>query len=41
MEEIAERSVGLLLDRVDGLETGDGGVHVEVGFVLKIRESAP
>ena len=41
MEEIAERSVGLLLDRIDGLETGDGGVHVEVGFVLKIRESAP
>jgi DNA-binding LacI/PurR family transcriptional regulator len=41
MEEIAERSIGLLLDRIDGLEAADGGVHVEAGFVLKIRESAP
>jgi DNA-binding LacI/PurR family transcriptional regulator len=41
MDEIAERSIGLLLDRIDGLETGNGGVHVEAGFVLKVRESAP
>ncbi|MET3173129.1 UNVERIFIED_ORG: DNA-binding LacI/PurR family transcriptional regulator [Arthrobacter sp. UYCu721] len=41
MDEIAERSVGLLIDRIDGLEVGEGGVHVEAGFALKIRESAP
>lgn len=41
MDEIAERSIGLLLDRVEGREAGNGGVHVEAGFVLKIRESAP
>ncbi|MDR6414491.1 DNA-binding LacI/PurR family transcriptional regulator [Pseudarthrobacter sulfonivorans] len=41
MEEIAERSIGLLLDRIDGLEAGDGGVHVEAGYVRNIRESAP
>ncbi len=41
MDEIAERSIGLLLDRIDGLEAGGGGIHVEAGYVLKIRESAP
>lgn len=41
MDEIAERSVGLLIDRIDGLEAGGDGVHIEAGFVLKIRESAP
>lgn len=40
-DEIAERSVGLLIDRIEGLEPADDGVHVEAGFVLKIRESAP
>jgi DNA-binding LacI/PurR family transcriptional regulator len=41
MEEIAERSVALLLDRIEGQETDSHGVHVEAGFRLKIRESAP
>lgn len=41
MDEIAERSVALLLDRIAGRETADRGVHVEAGFELKIRESAP
>ncbi|MDQ5862695.1 MAG: substrate-binding domain-containing protein, partial [Actinomycetota bacterium] len=41
MDEIAERSVGLLIDRIDGLEAREDGAHVEAGFVLKIRESAP
>jgi len=41
MEEIAERSIAVLLDRIEGQETGDKGVHVEAGFQLKIRESAP
>lgn len=41
MEEIAERSVTLLLDRIEGQETDSQGVHVEAGFQLKIRESAP
>ncbi|WP_066287713.1 LacI family DNA-binding transcriptional regulator [Arthrobacter sp. B6] len=41
MDEIAERSIGLLIDRIEGLETADDGVHVEAGFMLKIRESAP
>ncbi len=41
MEEIAERSVALLLDRIEGQETDSQGVHVEAGFRLKIRESAP
>jgi DNA-binding LacI/PurR family transcriptional regulator len=41
MDEIAEKSVGLLLDRIEGLEPATGGVHVEAGFVLKIRDSAP
>ncbi|GAB5079419.1 LacI family DNA-binding transcriptional regulator [Arthrobacter sp. AD-310] len=41
MDEIAERSVALLLDRISGKETADQGVHVKAGFELKIRESAP
>lgn len=41
MDEIAERSIALLLDRIAGRETADRGVHVEAGFELKIRESAP
>lgn len=41
MDEIAERSIGLLIDRIEGLETADDGVHIEAGFVLTVRESAP
>lgn len=41
MDEIAERSVGLLIDRIDGLEARSGGVHAEAGFDLIIRDSAP
>ena len=41
MDEIAERPIGLLIDRIEGLETADAGVHIEAGFVLKVRESAP
>jgi DNA-binding LacI/PurR family transcriptional regulator len=41
MDEIAERSISLLLDRIAGNETAERGVHVEAGFQLKIRESAP
>lgn len=41
MDEIAERSVGLLIDRIDGLEARADGVHAEAGFDLKIRDSAP
>jgi DNA-binding LacI/PurR family transcriptional regulator len=41
MAEIAERSIGLLIDRIEGLEAADGGVHMAAGFVLKVRESAP
>jgi DNA-binding LacI/PurR family transcriptional regulator len=41
MQEIAERSVGLLIDRIEGKEKSDDGVHVEAGFELKIRTSAP
>lgn len=41
MDEIAERSIGLLLDRISGKETADQGVHMEAGYQLKIRESAP
>lgn len=41
MDEIAERSIGLLIDRIEGLETTDDGVHIEAGFVLTVRESAP
>lgn len=41
MDEIAERSIALLLDRIAGRETASQGIHVEAGFELKIRESAP
>ena len=41
MDEIAERSISLLLDRISGTETAASGVHVEAAFELKIRESAP
>ncbi|BAS06949.1 HTH-type transcriptional repressor PurR [Arthrobacter sp. Hiyo4] len=41
MDEIAERSVGLLIDRVNGLEAREDGVQSEAGFDLKIRDSAP
>jgi DNA-binding LacI/PurR family transcriptional regulator len=41
MDEIAERSITLLLDRLAGRETAGQGVHIEAGFELKIRESAP
>ena len=41
MEEIAERSIGLLIDRIEGLEAAEDGVHVEANFELKVRESAP
>ena len=41
MDEIAERSITLLLDRIAGREPSEQGVHVEAGFELKVRESAP
>lgn len=41
MDEIAERSVRLLIDRIERLEARDDGVHAEAGFVLKVRDSAP
>ncbi len=41
MEEIAERSIGLLIDRIEGHEAGDQAAHIEAGFQLKVRESAP
>jgi DNA-binding LacI/PurR family transcriptional regulator len=41
MAEIAERSIALLLDRIEGRETDSQGVHVEAGFQVKVRESAP
>jgi DNA-binding LacI/PurR family transcriptional regulator len=41
MAEIAERSIALLISRIEGLETTEHGVHVEAGFQLKVRESAP
>ncbi|MBT2596674.1 LacI family DNA-binding transcriptional regulator [Arthrobacter sp. ISL-72] len=41
MEEIAERSVKLLIDRIEGAEASSEGLHVEAGFELKVRESAP
>jgi DNA-binding LacI/PurR family transcriptional regulator len=41
MDEIAERSIGLLIDRIEGVEPAGDGVHVEAGFILKVRESAP
>ncbi|UTT69897.1 LacI family transcriptional regulator [Arthrobacter sp. DNA4] len=41
MDEIAERSISLLLERITGREPSEQGVHVEAGFELKVRESAP
>ncbi|MBT2515011.1 LacI family DNA-binding transcriptional regulator [Arthrobacter sp. ISL-30] len=41
MDEIAERSVGLLIDRIEGAETSESAIHIEAGFELKVRESAP
>lgn len=41
MDEIAERSVALLIDRIEGREPAGDGVHVEAGYVLRVRESAP
>jgi hypothetical protein len=41
MEEIAARSVGLLVDRIEGTENSGNGVHIEAGFELRIRASAP
>ncbi|MDP9693339.1 UNVERIFIED_ORG: DNA-binding LacI/PurR family transcriptional regulator [Arthrobacter globiformis] len=41
MNEIAERSVQLLIDRIEGSEKAAFGVHVEAEFELRIRASAP
>jgi DNA-binding LacI/PurR family transcriptional regulator len=41
MEEIAERSIQLLIDRIEGGEAPAEGRHVEAGFELKVRDSAP
>ncbi|MFJ6375630.1 LacI family DNA-binding transcriptional regulator [Pseudarthrobacter oxydans] len=41
MEEIAERSIGLLIDRIEGREAAEQAAHIEAGFQLKVRESAP
>jgi DNA-binding LacI/PurR family transcriptional regulator len=41
MDEIAERSISLLINRIEGLEPADDSVQVEAGFALKVRESAP
>jgi DNA-binding LacI/PurR family transcriptional regulator len=41
MKEIAERSVQLLIDRVEGTERASGSVHVQAQFDLRIRASAP
>lgn len=41
MEEIAERSIQLLIDRIEGGEAAAEGRHVEAGFELKVRDSAP
>jgi DNA-binding LacI/PurR family transcriptional regulator len=41
MEEIAERSIHLLIDRIESGETASEGLHVEAGFELKVRDSAP
>ena len=40
-DDIAERSVALLIDRIEGTEKAEQGVHVEVEFELRIRASAP
>jgi DNA-binding LacI/PurR family transcriptional regulator len=41
MDEIAEKSIGLLIDRIEGREPAGDGVHVEADFVLRVRDSAP
>lgn len=41
MDEIAERSVGLLIDRIEGVGPVADGLSVEAGFELRIRDSAP
>ncbi|MET1087300.1 MAG: LacI family DNA-binding transcriptional regulator [Arthrobacter sp.] len=41
MAEIAERSIALLIGRIEGKETAGQGLRVEAGFQLQIRESAP
>ena len=41
MNEIAERSVQLLIDRIEGTVAAAEGVHVEAQFELRIRASAP
>ncbi len=41
MDEIAKRSLQLLLDRINGKEAAPDGVHIESDFTLKIRSSAP
>jgi DNA-binding LacI/PurR family transcriptional regulator len=41
MDEIAERSVGLLIDRIEGTGPSAEGLQLEAGFELRIRDSAP
>lgn len=41
MAEIAERSIALLIDRIEGAEPAAEGLRIEAGFELKIRDSAP
>lgn len=41
MDEIAERSVGLLIDRIEGNGATANGMQLEAGFELRIRDSAP
>ena len=39
MKEIAERSIQLLIDRIEGAEAAAEGLHMESGFELKLRDS--
>jgi DNA-binding LacI/PurR family transcriptional regulator len=41
MDEIAERSVGLLIDRIEGTGPAAAKLQLEAGFELRIRDSAP
>lgn len=41
MDEIARRSLQLLLDRINAKETSTDGVHIEADFRLAVRGSAP
>jgi DNA-binding LacI/PurR family transcriptional regulator len=41
MKEIAERSIQLLIDRIEGIEAAPDGLHIAAGFELKLRDSAP